>query len=128
MAGGAITWRSKLQTSVALSSTEAEYMALSQCTQEAIHLRSLLAAVGVICDQPTTVFENNQGCIALAENPVNHQRTKHIDVRYHFTRDAVLDGTISIEYLPTQEQLADLLTKGVPAPRIEYLRSMISGI
>ena len=60
------------------------------------------------------IFEDNQGCIALSANPVFHKRTKHIDIRYHFIRERVASGEVELRYVPTAEQLADLLTKGLP--------------
>ena len=82
LAGSAITWSSKRQNSVALSTVEAEYMALSQTNQEAIWFRRLLEELGTKADKPTTIHEVNQGAISTAENPVFHKRTKHIHIRY----------------------------------------------
>ena len=67
---------------------------------------------------PTPIFEDNQGAIALAYNPVFHKRSKHIDVRYHFVRERVASGEVELLYVATEHQLADLLTKPLPAPRV----------
>jgi hypothetical protein len=74
-----------------------------------------------------TIFEDNQGCIALSENPVFHKRTKHIDVRYHFIRERVANGEIKLTYIPTEHQLADLMTKALAKPRTIILRNAIMG-
>ena len=114
LAKGAVSWLSKKQATVALSTTEAEYVALSTATQEAIWLRRLLADVGKPLEEPIVVNEDNQGAIAMAKNPVGHARTKHIDIRYHFVREGVQDGAIILKYVATGEMIADILTKPLP--------------
>ena len=104
MSGGAISWLSQKQATVALSTAEAEYIALGSATQEAIWLRRLLSDLKVEVDTPTDILEDNQGAIAIAKNPVGHKRTKHIDIRYHFIREAVLTGTT---YCPTNEMVPE---------------------
>lgn len=125
--GGAVSWSSKLQPTVALSSAEAEYMAVCAAVQEAIHLRQLISDLGYMQDQPTVIFEDNQGCIAMSANPVFHKRTKHIDIRYHFIRERITSGDVELRYVATEYQLADLLTKALPRPRINSLRSSTLG-
>jgi hypothetical protein len=119
--GTPISWRSKKQATVALSSTEAEYMALTAATKEAIWLRHLLKDLGYEQEGPTTIHEDNQGTIAIAQNPCNHERTKHIDIQYHFTRERLESGEIALEYCPTNEQVADLFTKALPRDRFTDL-------
>jgi len=109
-----ICWKSKRQPIVALSTAEAEYMALSMAAQTAIWIRKLLKDFIVASKEPTVIYEDNQGCIAMAKNPVNHERTKHIDIRYNFVRERVEDKTISVKYMETTDMLADILTKGLP--------------
>ena len=87
LAGAPVSWSSKKQPSTALSSMEAEYMALTHSSREAIWLRRLLDEVGLPQDRPTTIHVDNQGAIAFAQNPVHHGRSKHIDLRHHFVRD-----------------------------------------
>ena len=111
--GGAITWSSRKQSSAALSTVEAEYMALSVATQEAIWLRHIQKELGVTNTGPTLIFEDNQGAISMAKNPVFHKRTKHVQIRYHFGREAVEQGTITLEYCRTDDMLADSFTKGL---------------
>ena len=93
---GAISWSSKRQATVALSSTEAEYMALTQATKKAIWLRSLLAELNYTQECSTTLFEDNQSAIALAKNPVHHTRSKHIDIQHHFVREKIESKEIEI--------------------------------
>ncbi|KAH0818660.1 hypothetical protein GEV33_004131 [Tenebrio molitor] len=94
----------------------AAYMALSESTKEAIHLRRFLSEV---LDQPSTtiIFNDNQGAGQLSKNHVFHNRTKHVDIRHHFIREAVERGDIKVEYLPTDQMPADVLTKGLSSPK-----------
>ena len=82
-------------------------MAACAAVQEAVHLRRLLDDLGFQQDQPTKIYEDNQGCIAMSNNPVMLKRTKHIDVRYHFIREKVENGDVVLKYIPTEDQLAD---------------------
>ena len=91
LACGAVSWLSKRQATIALLTTEAEYVALCMATQEAIWLRRLLADIGEPPEGPKEIYEDNQGAISMAKNPVGHARTKHIDIRYHFVRERVQD-------------------------------------
>jgi len=86
LGGGAVSWLSKKQSTVALSTAEAEYVALSQAAQECVWLRRLLSDLGMDAT-PVVILEDNQGAIAIAKNPVDHSRTKHIDIRYHYIRE-----------------------------------------
>ena len=116
-----ISWRSKRQSIVALSSTEAEYVALSHATQEAIWLRSLLNDMGFNQLKPTTMFEDNQGAIELARNPSHHSHTKHIDIKFHHVRDSVTAGIISLQYCPTENMIADALNFGFGSPFVKCI-------
>jgi len=102
---------------VALSSTEAEYMALSEASKEAVYLRRLLKDLGFGKFAQVKVLCDNNGAKKLAENPVFHNRSKHIDVRYHFVREALESDELSIAYTPSEEMAADLLTKRLPKPK-----------
>ena len=105
MSSGAVSWLSQKQSTVALSTAEAEYIALGSATQEAIWLRQLLVDLKVNISTPLEILEDNQGTIAMAKNPVGHKRTKHIDIRYHFIRETVHNGVISLSYCPTKEMV-----------------------
>jgi hypothetical protein len=113
---------------VALSSTEAEYMALTQPTKEVIWLRFLLSE---ILDRQykklpsITIFADNQGCIALAHNPKYHARTKHINIQHHFVREKVEGGEVSLEYTPTGVIVADCLTKTLPREKFVQHRASV---
>jgi len=122
MAEGAISWVSKKQAVVALSTSEAEYIVLSFVTQEAVWLRRLLTDLGAAPTKPTVLMEDNQGAIAIARNPVAHARTKHIDIHYHYVREALHEGAIDLQYCPTSEMIADLLTKPLSRGQFERLR------
>lgn len=112
MNGGCISWDSRKQTTVALSSTEAEYMALSEVSKEAVYLRRFLKELGINAGT-IKVSCDNIGAQKLATNPVFHSRTKHIDIRHHFVREKIKNGEIHLEYVPTEEMTADVLTKGL---------------
>ena len=112
-----VSWKSKKQTCVALSSTEAEYMALCQASKESVWMADFLGSLGVSLQGLVVINADNQGSIALTRNPVFHDRSKHIDIQYHFARDLIRAGRISLNYVPTAEMLADLLTKSLPRAR-----------
>ena len=116
-----ITWNSKRQTTVALSSCEAEYMALCQAAREAMWLRELLCEIGRP-QKAITIHEDNQGAIAVSKNPEHHSRMKHVDVRYHYVRERVNDGSIKIDYLQTSKMVADALTKPLPREKFQWCR------
>lgn len=125
--GAAISWSSKLQPTVALSTSESEYMAACYAAQEAIYLRRLMGSLGFAQEGPTIIHEDNMGCIGMSENPILHQRSKHIDIRYHFLREAVSNGQVLLTFIPTSEQIADLLTKALPKARTQMLRDQVVG-
>jgi hypothetical protein len=106
-----VTWKSTKQKVVALSSTESEYIALATCSKEAIWLRSLLTEVGFKQNE-TIIFNDNLSSHQIAKGGTS-ERSKHIDVRHHFIRDNVANGSISIQYLKSEELPADFLTKNV---------------
>ncbi len=114
LAGGSITWNSRLQRSVSLSSTEAEYMAMCAAAQEMLYLKQLL--LELLQEQnsgPIILYEDNQGCMALAERPAFQPRTRHIRMRYHFVRELIEEREFVIEYCPTSDMAADIFTKAL---------------
>lgn len=111
---GPISFQSKLQSIVALSSTEAEYISLCNSAKEATFLQELLKEIGYYKQDNIPIYSDNNGAILLSQNPVFHARTKHINVRYHFIRQKVTDKDISVHYINTNQQKADGLTKALP--------------
>lgn len=128
LGSGAISWSSKRQSVVALSSCESEYMGDTQATKEAIWLRRLLAGFLGQEKEPTAtvIYEDNQGAISLAKNPQFHARTKHIDIQHHFVREKQAEGGVDIQYTPTERQIADGLTKALPKDALESFRRALS--
>ena len=120
-----ISWSSQKQPVVAVSSTEAEYVALAAGAREAIWLRKFLQELGYTQPEPTEILVDNQSAIKLAQNPEFHQRSKHIDVRFHFTRSLIEAKEIQVQYVPTEVQLADILTKPLLKNKHENMREMI---
>lgn len=120
MQGGAVTWNSKKQPTVALSTTEAEYMAMSTASQEAIWLRNLGAELfGDKCKTQINIFGDNKSALQLSEKTTTfHPRTKHIDIRHHFVRDNVNNGIVKFTYTATDDMTADILTKALPQPKL----------
>ena len=111
---------------VTLSSTEAEYVAAAEIATETIFLRNLLKDIGFPQRHPTVIYEDNKSCIQMIHGAGNHQRTKHINAKYHFTRQQVKKGTIRIKYKNTLNMLADIFTKGsIPAKQFEKLRDKL---
>jgi hypothetical protein len=113
LGNGAVSWSSKRQPTVALSSCEAEYMAVTQCVKEAIWLQGLLGEIGYSGKDKDNVqlFGDNMGALALAQNPEYHARSKHIDVQWHFVREKIQEKLVTLNYLPTDRMVADGLTK-----------------
>lgn len=109
--GGTISWCSRKQTCVALSSTEAEYVALAESCQELKWLQMLLEDFHELVQKPTVIHEDNQSCIKIVNGEKISSRTKHIDIKYHFVRDINLNGDAVIKYCPTADMVADVLTK-----------------
>ncbi|CAM8904112.1 unnamed protein product [Rhodiola kirilowii] len=119
-----VSWFSKKQTSISLSSTEAEYMAAGSCCAQMLWIKQLLKVVGL--DQDTmTLYCDNMSAISISKDPVQHSRTKHIDIRHHLIRELVEDKLISLFHMPTEKQLVDILTKPLDAERFETLRSAL---
>jgi hypothetical protein len=111
---------------VALSSAEDKYMAASTASCEAIWLRKLIAELTGEMLEPTMVYYDNQSCIKLFENPVFHDHSKHIDIRYHFLRDRVQKGAVALEYIQTDQQVADILTKPLAKGKFENAVACVS--
>ena len=111
----------KKQDRVSKSSTESEYQAMSSACSEILWLRGLLSELGFSQTQPTPLHADNTSAIRITENPVFHERTKHIEVDCHFIRDEYDRKVITLPHISTEFQLADIFTKGLPRPRHEFL-------
>ena len=124
-AGGAITWRSNKQSVTALSTTEAEYIALWEAGKEASWLRNFYRELGLTQKKPTELHSDSTGAVSIAKDPLFHKRTKHIDSKYHWIREKVHAKRFTAEYCPTDNQTADVLTKALPRPKHEkHLKGM----
>jgi len=125
---GVVSWSSKKQPIVTLSSTEAEYVALTNATKEAIWHRKLHAELPFLfqpVEKATTLFCDNQGAIAIAKDPAFHMRTKHIDTRFHFVRETINQDYIDIPYCPTDDMIADIFTKSLNRFKFEKFHSLL---
>ncbi len=109
--GGPISWKSCLQKMVATSTMNAEYLALHPAVQEGVWLQMIMSELGFKVNLPIEINEDNQGCVAFAKNPGSHDRTKHIDIKYHFVREKLEDGTFVVKYCNTEDMLADIFPK-----------------
>ncbi|CAK9834334.1 Copia protein, partial [Anthophora retusa] len=118
-----ISWSTKRQSSTAASSTEAEYMALFEAVKEAIWLKSLALSININISKPIVIYEDNNGCISIANNPGNHKRSKHIDIKYHFSREQIEQNVIKLEFVCTERQVADIFTKPLPAAKFLEFRT-----
>jgi len=125
LSSGAISWESRKQRTVALSSTEAEYMGLTEAAKEAVFLRKFLNELGFEKLSEMTLFNDNQSALKLSENPIYHNRTKHIDVRHHFIREVVSSGEIKISHLSTGEMPADMLTKAIGKTKMNICQKIL---
>jgi hypothetical protein len=112
LGGMLVGWMSKTQASVTLSSTESEYVSLSMCAQEVLFIQQLLDEI-FHCEKPGLIYEDNTGAIFLIKNAQVGMRTKHIDVRHHFLRDLWRKGELTVEYIRSDENVSDVMTKNV---------------
>lgn len=121
--GGAVSWCCRKQSCVALSSTEAEFIALAEACQEAIWIIRLLSDLNEKFTGPFTMYEDNQSCLKMIESEKFSNRTKHIDTKYQFIKDCVLKKIVNCKYCPTKDMVADILTKPLNSSRIGFLRN-----
>lgn len=125
--GPIISWKSKKQPTVALSTCEAEYMSLVTATQEGKYLISLLNEIQDVYQTQFTILCDNQGAIALAKNPIKHQRSKHIDIRYHFLRDEIEAKRLTLNYVASENNIANIFTKPLQRIKLENFKTALFG-
>lgn len=125
MGDTAFTWMSKKQPIVTLSTCEAEYVAATSCVCHAIWLRNLLKELKMPQEEPMEICVDNKSALALAKNPVFHERSKHIDTRYHFIRECIEMKEVKLKYVMSQDQAADIFTKPLKLETFVKLRSML---
>ncbi|GKE35514.1 hypothetical protein Tco_1454836, partial [Tanacetum coccineum] len=120
LGGKLVSWSSKKQDCTAMSTAEAEYVSLSACCAQVIWMRAQLLDYGYKYNR-ILMYCDSKSAIAISCNPVQHSKTKHIDIRYHFIKEHVEKGTVEIYFVGAEYQLADLFTKALPKERFEYL-------
>ena len=121
-----VSWSSKRQHTVSRSSAEAEYRAVANCVAESVWLRQLLSELHQPPSKATVVYCDNISATYLSTNPVQHQRTKHIEIDLHFVRDRVAPGEARVLHVPTSSQFADIFTKGLPTTIFEDFRTSLN--
>lgn len=124
--GSTDCWSSKKQSTVAMSSTEAEYISLSSAITEGIWMQGLLHEMCLTNEtEALVIYEDNMSCITVAKQPRKHQRMKHLDIKYMFIRDAISTQQVNLLYIPTEDQTADIFTKGLTVdPHEKYTLRM----
>ena len=125
LSGAAVSWSSKKQPVVTLSTTEAEFISAASCACQGIWLRRILEEVKYTQQGPIMLFCDNSSTIKLSKNPVLHGRSKHIDVRFHFLRDLTKEGKVELVHCRSVEQIADILTKPLKAESFMKLRALL---
>ena len=123
--GGAVSWSSKKQEIVSLSTTQSKYIAATHATKEALWLRSLIAKVFLPMDSAITLFSDNQSTIVLTKDHQYHARTKHIDIHFHFIHWVINDGKLYLIFCPTNDMVADSLTKALPSPKVKHFSTKL---
>ena len=122
-----VSWMSKKQNSVSLSIAEAEYIAAGSCCTQLLWMQKLLHDCG-ICQENLTIYCDNTSAINISKNPVQHSRTKHIEIQHHFIRELIEDGTLTLEFIHTDDQKANLFIKPLDSKRFKFLRQNIGVI
>lgn len=122
--GCAISWKATLQHLVALSTTEAEYMAVTEAIKENLWLKGLFAELS-LHQGGIIIFCDSQSVIHLSKDQMYHERTKHIDINYHFIRETIAEGKVSVQKINTRDNLADMFTKSLPVSKFKICLNLI---
>jgi hypothetical protein len=125
LCNGPVVWYSKKQSTTAQSTAEAEFISANICARMVVWMRKFLADLSISQVNPTTIFEDNEACISLANNPQLNEKTAHIQVRYHYLQEVIHDNIISLQYINTSNQIADIFTKGLHRSQFIHLRSLL---
>ena len=125
LGSGPITWACKKQAAISLSSAKAEYRGAVEASKEALWLRQILSEFGFEQQHPTTLWCDNQSAIQLCKDPVQHQRSKHIELHMHFIRKLIHDHVLEVQYCSTDDQVADIFTKALTEAKFTKLRFMV---
>ena len=120
-----VSWFSKKQSSIALSTAEAEYVVVASCCTKLLWMMKTLQDIQITCTPPISILCDHTSAINISKNPIMHSKTKHIPIKYHFLREQVLEQNVKLEYVPSKEQVADIFTKPLPRETFEYLRQKL---
>ena len=119
---GVVCWNSRKQEVVAQSTIEAKYIFLAAAANQGIWLRKFLADLGQEQSSPTKLYCDNKSAITIAQNPVQYGKTKYMNVKFHYIKEAEKNSLVKLHYCSTDVQLADIMTKALPKSRLEFLR------
>ncbi|KAA3476825.1 Retrovirus-related Pol polyprotein from transposon TNT 1-94 [Gossypium australe] len=120
-----IAWSSKKQSVVSRSSSEAEYRSLANCVSELLWVKQMIDEIGVSSCPPPVIWCHNTSTVSIAANPTHHSRIKHVEIDHHFVREKVLDGTLQVNFVPSSEQVIDVLTKPITPKQFESFRQAL---
>ena len=120
-----MSWSSKKQSTISLSTTEAEYIAAANYCTQVLWMKQMLADIHIHYDDPIPIFCKITSAISISKNPLMHSKTKHIPIKFHFLREKVLNNTIKLEYVGTKNQIVDIFIKPLPKMQFESLRDQL---
>eukprot|EP00253_Pinus_taeda_P033534 PITA_33534 len=120
-----VSWFSKKQSSIALSTAEIEYMVAASCCTQLLWMMQTLQDIQITCTPPISILCDNTSAISISKNPVMHFKTKYIPIKYHFLHEQVLEEKVKLEYILCKEQVVDIFTKPLPRETFEYLRQKL---